>query len=67
MQGTGQSTRDKMYVKWFDTVMLYYVTLFLKSSNFPPVPAPVCRSQGPEPGRRMPASAGRDGRGRIAR
>ncbi|CAI9544534.1 unnamed protein product, partial [Staurois parvus] len=26
-QGTGQSTRDKMYVKWLDTVMLFYVIL----------------------------------------
>ncbi|CAI9604119.1 unnamed protein product, partial [Staurois parvus] len=24
-QGTGQSTRDKMYVKCFETVMFYYV------------------------------------------
>ncbi|CAI9573103.1 unnamed protein product [Staurois parvus] len=36
-----------MYVKWFDTVMLYYVILVylvnvtLSFSNFPPVPSPV--------------------------
>ncbi|CAI9554125.1 unnamed protein product, partial [Staurois parvus] len=29
-----------MYVKWFDTVMFYYV-IFLKSLNFPMVPAPI--------------------------
>ncbi|CAI9588802.1 unnamed protein product, partial [Staurois parvus] len=43
-----------MYVKWFDTVMLY----FLQFSNFPPVPSPyVLTSQGMEPGRQMPESA----------
>ncbi|CAI9584456.1 unnamed protein product, partial [Staurois parvus] len=48
-----------MYVKWFDTVMFYYVIL-VKSSNFPPVPSPyVLTLQGTEPGRQMPASAGR--------
>ncbi|CAI9585677.1 unnamed protein product, partial [Staurois parvus] len=35
-----------MYVKWFDTVMFYYVIL-VKLSNFPPVPSPyVLTSQG---------------------
>ncbi|CAI9547371.1 unnamed protein product, partial [Staurois parvus] len=62
-----------MYVKWFDTVMFYYVILvyykndiFLKiqiSRRFrrPYVPS----SQGPEHRSQMPASAGGDGRGRC--
>ncbi|CAI9597869.1 unnamed protein product, partial [Staurois parvus] len=53
-----------MYVKWFDTVMFYYVICF-KIFNFPAsyVPRMSRCSQGPEPERRMPASARGDGQG----
>ncbi|CAI9550658.1 unnamed protein product [Staurois parvus] len=52
-----------MYVKWFDTVMFYYV-IFLKCLNFPPVTFPyVPTSQGTEPRRQMPALAGGDSQG----
>ncbi|CAI9567287.1 unnamed protein product, partial [Staurois parvus] len=60
-----------MYVKWFGTGMLYYVILvnlvnvtfcdFQISHQFrPPY---VLMSQGTEPGRQMPVSAGRHCRG----
>ncbi|CAI9563368.1 unnamed protein product, partial [Staurois parvus] len=62
-----------MYVKWFDTVMLYYVILvylvnvtfchFQISRQFRPPYVPT--SQGTEPGRWMPASAGGHCRGDI--
>ncbi|CAI9543625.1 unnamed protein product [Staurois parvus] len=61
-----------MYVKWFDTGMLYCVILvysvnvtfchFQISHQFRPPPY-VLKSQGTEPGRRMPASARRHCRG----
>ncbi|CAI9550327.1 unnamed protein product, partial [Staurois parvus] len=61
-----------MYVKWFETGMLYYVIIvfkkchFLKCSNLPPVPAPVRPDvTGTGHRSRMPASAGGDGRGRC--
>ncbi|CAI9596734.1 unnamed protein product, partial [Staurois parvus] len=55
-----------MYVKWFDTVMFYYVILVnlvnVTFSHFQisrcSVPHTSRRSQGTEPGRQMPASAG---------
>ncbi|CAI9533602.1 unnamed protein product, partial [Staurois parvus] len=55
-----------MYVKWFDTGMLYYVILvILVNVTFchfqisrRSVPRTSRRSQGPEPGRQMLASAG---------
>ncbi|CAI9614194.1 unnamed protein product [Staurois parvus] len=54
----GQSTRDKMYVKWFETEMTVFqiCRLFLTRTSR--------RSQGPEHGSRMPALAGGDGRER---
>ncbi|CAI9586478.1 unnamed protein product [Staurois parvus] len=58
-----------MYVKCFDTVILFiyfskcHCLTFL---NFPPVLSPyVLTSQGTEPGRQMPASARGHGRGRC--
>ncbi|CAI9556758.1 unnamed protein product, partial [Staurois parvus] len=59
-----------MYVKWFDTVMLYYGILdlnitffnFLTSRRFRP-PRMSRRLQETEPGRWMPALAGGDGGG----
>ncbi|CAI9576708.1 unnamed protein product, partial [Staurois parvus] len=55
-----------MYVKCFDTVMFYYV-IFFNIFEFPAgsVPRTSRRSQGTEPGRRMPASAGGHGWGRC--
>ncbi|CAI9543284.1 unnamed protein product [Staurois parvus] len=62
-----------MYVKWFDTVMLYYVILvylvnvtfcyFQISRQFRPLPS----LQGTEPRRQMPASAGGHCRGHYRR
>ncbi|CAI9558599.1 unnamed protein product, partial [Staurois parvus] len=53
-----------MYVKWFDTVMFYYVifvnlvNITFKFFKFPTVPSPYApTSQGTEHGRQMPASA----------
>ncbi|CAI9560193.1 unnamed protein product [Staurois parvus] len=64
-----------MYVKWFDTVMFYYVILvnlvnvtFCHFQISPPVPSPyVPTSQGMEPRRQMPASAGGHCRGHCRR
>ncbi|CAI9601285.1 unnamed protein product [Staurois parvus] len=64
-----------MYVKWFDTVMFYYVILvilvnvtFLSFSNFPPFrPCTSRRSQGMEPRRQMQASARLHCRGHCRR
>ncbi|CAI9623443.1 unnamed protein product [Staurois parvus] len=64
-----------MYVKWFGTVMLYYVVLvylvnvtfchFQISHRFRPPYAPML--QGTEPRRQMPASAGGHYRGHCRR
>ncbi|CAI9591400.1 unnamed protein product, partial [Staurois parvus] len=60
-----------MYVNWFDTVMFYYVILVnlvhvtLSFSNFPPFRPRT--SQGTEPRRQMPASAGGHYRGHCRR
>ncbi|CAI9590206.1 unnamed protein product [Staurois parvus] len=62
-----------MYVKWFDTVMFYYVILenlvnvTFCHSNFLLVPSPVPKSQGMEPRRQMLASAGGQYRGHCRR
>ncbi|CAI9558508.1 unnamed protein product, partial [Staurois parvus] len=64
-----------MYVKWFDTVMLYYAILvYLVNVTFchfqisPAVPSPyVLMSQGTEPRRQMLASAGGHCRGHCRR
>ncbi|CAI9560473.1 unnamed protein product [Staurois parvus] len=52
-----------MYVKWFDTVMFYYVILVyfvnvtFSHSKFPAVPSPyVLTLKGMEPRRQVPAS-----------
>ncbi|CAI9599156.1 unnamed protein product, partial [Staurois parvus] len=60
-----------MYVKWFDTVMLYYVILVnvtfchfqISRRSTPYIPT----SQGTEPRRQMPASAGGHYRGHCRR
>ncbi|CAI9542834.1 unnamed protein product [Staurois parvus] len=59
-----------MYVKWFDKVMFYYVILVNLVNvaffifKFPTVPSPyVLTSQGTEPRRQRPASAGGHYRG----
>ncbi|CAI9609337.1 unnamed protein product [Staurois parvus] len=64
-----------MYVKWFDTVMFYYVILvYLVNATFcnfqisrRSVPPYVPTSQGTEPRRQMPASAGGHCRGHCRR
>ncbi|CAI9603363.1 unnamed protein product [Staurois parvus] len=61
-----------MYVKWFDTVMLYYVILVnVTFCHFQisrrSVPHTSRRSQGTEPRRQMPASAGLHCRGHCRR
>ncbi|CAI9598440.1 unnamed protein product, partial [Staurois parvus] len=63
-----------MYVKWFDTVMFYYVILvilvnvILSFSNFLPFrPRTSRRSQGTKRGRQMPASTGLHCRGHCRR
>ncbi|CAI9588219.1 unnamed protein product [Staurois parvus] len=64
-----------MYVKWFDTVMFYYVILvILVNVTFchfqiyrRSVPRTSRRSQGTEPRRQMPASAGGHYRGHCKR
>ncbi|CAI9579873.1 unnamed protein product, partial [Staurois parvus] len=57
-----------MYVKWFDTVMLYYVILVnvtFKILKFPNSSVPT--SQGMEPRKQMLASAGFHYRGQCRR
>ncbi|CAI9576393.1 unnamed protein product, partial [Staurois parvus] len=64
-----------MYVKWVDTVMLYYVILvYLVNVTFChfqisrcSVPRTSRRSQGTEPRRQTPASAGGHYRGHCSR
>ncbi|CAI9552162.1 unnamed protein product, partial [Staurois parvus] len=64
-----------MYVKWFDTVMFYYAILVylvnVTFCNFQisrcSVPRTSRRSQGTEPRRQMPASAGVHCRGHCRR
>ncbi|CAI9560108.1 unnamed protein product [Staurois parvus] len=61
-----------MYVKWFDTVMFYYVILvnvtFCHFFKFPAVPSPyIPTSQGTELRRQIPASAGGHYRGHCRR
>ncbi|CAI9559508.1 unnamed protein product, partial [Staurois parvus] len=64
-----------MYVKWFDTVMFYYVILvYLVNVTFchfqishRSVPRTSRRSQGMEPRLQMPASAGLHWRGHCRR
>ncbi|CAI9550617.1 unnamed protein product [Staurois parvus] len=56
-----------MYVKWFDTVMFYYVIIVFKKISFFFIFkfAAVLSSQGPEHRSQMPAPAGGGGRGRC--
>ncbi|CAI9601488.1 unnamed protein product, partial [Staurois parvus] len=64
-----------MYVKWFDTVIFYYVILvILLNVTFchfqisrRSIPRTSRRSQGTEPRRQMPASAGLHCRGHCRR
>ncbi|CAI9555437.1 unnamed protein product [Staurois parvus] len=61
-----------MYVKWFDTVMFYYISEFsechfLSFSNFPPFCPVRPYVAGAEPRRQIPASAGGHCRGHCRR
>ncbi|CAI9532638.1 unnamed protein product, partial [Staurois parvus] len=49
-----------MYVKWFETKISVFKSFKFADSSGPRMSR---RSQGPEHGSRMPASAGGDGRG----